>query len=106
HRGVEPPALAGALPLQQCGQDGRRHEHAGARIAEARTRLDRRPVGLAGHADGAAGGLRDHVEGQAALVLAPGAEALDLTEDDARVELLHLVVAETKRPEPSERQYL
>ena len=61
-----------------------------------RAGLDRRPVGLAGDADRAAGGLRDHVEGEALLVRAAGAEALDLAIDDAGVDLLDLVIAEAQ----------
>ena len=94
HRHLKTSARAGSLPLEQRAQDGHGHQHARAGVAEARAGLDRRPVGLAGHADRAAGGLRDHVEGQTGLVLAPGAEPLDLTEDDAGVDLLHLVIAE------------
>ena len=83
-----------------------RHQHAGAGVAEARPGLDRRPVGLAGHADHAARGLGDHVEGQPVLVLAPGAEALDLAVDDARIDLLDLVVAEPEALDRSRRHVL
>src|SRR5262249_22868606 len=48
-------------------------------------------------ADGAAGGLRDHVEREAVLVRAAGAEALDLAIDNARIDLPDLVVT---KPQP------
>ena len=47
-----------------------RHQHAGAGVAERGARLDRRAVAVAGDAGRAAGGLRDHVEGEAFLVRA------------------------------------
>src|SRR2546427_12776890 len=94
HRHLEPSALAGPLALVERGQDGQRHQHAGAGVAEARAGLDRRPVGLARHADRAAGSLGDHIEGQAGFILAAGAESLDLAEDDAGVDLRDLVITE------------
>src|SRR5881296_1704397 len=91
---LPPPSLAGPLPLEQRAKDRHGHQHARAGVTEARAGLDRWPVGLAGHADRAAGRLRDHVEGEAVLVLAPGPEPLDRAEDDARIDLFYLVVAE------------
>ena len=48
----------------------------------------RRAVRIAGDADRAAAGLRDHVEGEVFLVRAALAEAFDLAVDDAGVQLL------------------
>src|SRR5262249_60340958 len=56
-----------------------------------------RAVGIACNADGAAGSLRDHVEREAVLVRAAGAEALDLAIDNARIDLPDLVVT---KPQP------
>src|SRR6202011_6087499 len=72
------------------------HQHAGTGIAKAETRLDRRAVGLAGDADRAAGGLRDHVEGQPLLVRTAGSKALDLAIYDAGVELFDRLVIEAE----------
>ena len=96
HRHLQAAALAGLGALVERAQDADRHQHAGAGVAEGRARLDRRPVGVAGDADRAARGLRDHVEGEALLVRAAGAEALDLAIDDAGVDLLDLVIAEAQ----------
>ena len=60
-RDLQPASPAGALALVERAEDRDRHQHPGAGVAEAGPGLDRRPVGLSGHADHAAGGLRDHV---------------------------------------------
>src|SRR4030095_8937990 len=91
-RDLEPAPLAGLLPLVQRAENADRHQHAGAGVAKAGARLDRRAVAIAGAAGRPAGGLRDHVEGEALLVRAAGAETLDLAVDDAGVELLDLVI--------------
>src|SRR5690242_6624153 len=94
HCDLEPLSLAGAVPLAQRGEDADRHKHAGAGVAERRARLYRRAVAVAGDAGRAAGGLRDHVEGEVFLVWAASAKAFDLAIDDPRVQLLYGVVAE------------
>src|SRR5206468_1867240 len=106
HRHLQPPALAGSLPFEKRAEDRHRHQHAGAGVAEARAGLDGRPISLAGHADHAAGGLRDHVEGESLLVLAAGAESLDRAIDDAGVELPDLVVPEPEAVDRPRRHVL
>src|SRR5229473_2039397 len=106
HRQLQPPALAGAVALVQGAEDRRRHQHAGAGVAEAQARLDRRPVGLAGDADRAAGGLRDHIEGQPRLVRAAAAKALDLAIDDPRVDFLDGFVVEAEALDRAGRHVL
>ena len=96
HRDLQPPPLAGRVALVERGQDRDRHQHAGAGVAEGRTRTDRPAAGLAGNRHVAAAGLRDHVEGEVVLVRAALAEALDLGVDQARVELVQLVPAEAQ----------
>src|SRR6266568_4648075 len=83
HRDFEPAALAGLLPLVEGAENADRHQHPGAGVAKRGTGLDRRLASLAGDAGRAAGGLRDHVEGEALLVRAPDAETLDAAIDDA-----------------------
>ncbi len=97
HRHLQAATLAGLGTLVERAQDADRHQHAGAGIAEGGSRLHRRAVGIASNADGAAGGLRDHVEREAVLVRAAGTEALHLAIDDAGIELLDLIVA---KPQP------
>ena len=96
HRHLQAAALPGLLPLIERAQDADRHQHAGAGVAKRRARLDRRPVGLAGDAERATGGLRDHVESEVFFVWAAGPETLDLAVDDAGVDLLDLVIAEAQ----------
>ncbi len=106
HRQLQPPSLAGAVALVQGAEDRRRHQHAGAGVAKGEAGLDRRAVGLAGDADRAAGGLRDHVEGEALLMRAARSEALDLAIDDARVDLLDRVVVEAEALDRARRHVL
>src|SRR4029079_19387207 len=56
----------------------------------------RRLPSFTGNAERAARGLRDHVECEALLIGAAGAEALDLAIDDARGDFLDLVVAQAQ----------
>ena len=79
-------ALAGAQPPHIGAQDRDRHQHAGAGIADRRAGLAGRAVFLAGDAHQPAGRLRDHVERQALLERAAGAETLGLAVDDRRVD--------------------
>src|SRR5262249_25409637 len=72
-------------------------QDAGPGSAERRGGLERRPVGLPGNAQDAAGRLRDHVEGEVVLVGSASAKALHLRVDDARIDGVHHVVAE---PQP------
>src|SRR6185437_11839320 len=88
--------LAGAIALVQGAEDRRRHQHAGAGVAEAETGFDRRLIGPASDADRPARGLRDHVEGQPLLPWAAGAEALDTTVDNARVDLFDRLIIEAE----------
>src|SRR6266851_4912890 len=106
HRQLQSPPFAGAVALVQGAEDRRRHQHAGAGVAKAQARLDRRAVRLAGDADRATGGLRDHVEGEPRLVRAAGAEALDLAIDDAGVDFLDRVVIEPQALDRAGRHVL
>ena len=96
HRHLQEAALPGLGALVERAQDADRHQHAGAGVAEGGSRLHRRPSSFAGNAERAARGLRDHVECEALLVRAAGAEALDLAIDDAGVDLLDLVIAQAQ----------
>ena len=69
---------------------------AGACVADGGAGLEGHAVGIAGGGHGAAGGLGDHVEGLVVAVGAVGTEALDASHDDAWVNLLEDVVAQTK----------
>ena len=106
HRQLQAAALAGRFLLVERAQDADRHQHAGAGVADRAAGLDRRLAGLAGDAHRAAGGLRDHVEGEALLVRAALAEALDLAIDDAGVDRLQHVVAETEALDRAGREVL
>src|SRR5579864_5193142 len=106
HRQLQPPSLAGAVALVQGAEDRRRHQHPGTGVAKGEARLHWRAVGLAGDADRAAGGLRDHVEGEPLLVRAAGAEALDLAIDDAGVYFLHRPVVEAEALDRAGRHVL
>ena len=96
HRDLQVLALAGFLAPIQRAEDGDRQQHAGAGIAERRSRLQRTAVALAGDAHRAAAGLRDHVERQVVLERAAFAEALHLAVDDRRIELADHVGAEAE----------
>ena len=85
HRHLQPPALSGLAPLVQSAEDGDRHQHAGAGVADGYAGLHRLAAGLASHAHCAAAGLRDHVEGEIGLERAALAEAFHLAVDDAGV---------------------
>src|SRR6267154_5046211 len=106
HRDLQPPPLAALLPLVQRAENADRHQHAGAGVAEAWAGLHRRAVTVAGDAGRAAGGLRDHVEGEVFLVGAAGAEALHLAIDDPGLELLDLVIAEAQPLDRARRHVL
>src|SRR5207245_6366500 len=82
HRDLQAPPLAGLRPLVERAENADRHQHAGAGVAERGAGFDRWPIAIAGYADRPAGGLRDHVEGEAVLVWAPGAAAPDLASDE------------------------
>jgi hypothetical protein len=88
--------LAGPLALVEGAEDRNCHDHAGAGVAERGAGLDGRAIAVARRAGHAAGGLGDHVEGEALLVGAALSEALDLAVDDAGVELLHRVVGQAE----------
>src|SRR6202035_5546079 len=100
HRHLQPPALAGARPIEQRADDAERHQHAGAGVANRRAGLDRPAVALTGDAHRPANGLCDRVERQPLLVWAAVAEALHLGIDDARIDRADDIVAE---PEPLDR---
>src|SRR5207237_6247692 len=100
HRYLQSPSLAGAHPIEQRADDAERHQHAGTGIADRRTGLDRPAIALAGDAHRAAGGLGDRVEGQALLIGAARAEALDLGIDYAWIDRTDDVIAE---PQPLDR---
>ena len=89
-------ALAGAQAAHIGAQHGDRHQHAGAGIADGRAGLAGRAVLLAGDAHQAAGGLRDHVEGQRLLERAAGAEPFGLAVDDRRIDRADHVGAEAE----------
>src|ERR1700756_4500944 len=94
HRDLQPPSLAGPLAVVERAEDRDRHQHAGAGVAKGRAGFDRRTVGLAGDADRAARGLRDHVKSQTLLIRAAFAKAFDLAVDDAGVQLPHDIITE------------
>src|SRR5262249_61760992 len=94
HRHLQEAAPAGPGALDEGYQNADGHKHAGAGITEGGSRLDRCSVAFAGDADGAARRLRDHVERQVLLVGAAGAKTLDLAIDNARVDLLDLIITE------------
>ena len=100
HRDLQPPSLAGPLAVVERAEDRDRHQHAGAGVAKGRAGFDRRTVGLAGDADRAARGLRDHVKSQTLLIRAAFAKAFDLAVNDAGVQLPHDIIAE---PQPLDR---
>src|SRR6266536_2249990 len=97
HGDLDALALPGALAAIERAEDAHREQHAGTGVAQRRARLGRRAIALASDAHDPAGRLRDHVEGEVLLVRTVGAEAFDLRVDDARIELLHLVIG---KPEP------
>src|SRR6185312_5287342 len=70
HGDLDVLAAAGCHALVQRGEDAHGAKHAGAGIADGRTRPDRRLVGVAVHPHGAAHRLGDHVEGEIVRVLA------------------------------------
>src|SRR5205085_12215132 len=100
HRELQPASCPGLLPLVERPQNADRHQHAGPGIAKGGAGLDRCAVAITGDAGRAARRLRDHVEGEAFLIRAAGAEALDLAVDDAGVDLLDLVIT---KPQPLDR---
>src|SRR5215475_5886458 len=92
HRQLQPPALAGAVALVERAEDRSRHQHAGAGVAKGEAWLDWRHIGIAGDADRAASGLRNHVESQPFLMRAATAKPFYLTIDDAGIELFDRIV--------------
>src|ERR1043166_5961497 len=86
-------AAAGAHALVERGDDAEREVQAGAGIADLRAGDERRSLAQAGGRGGAAGALRDVLINLAVLVR-PGAEALDRGDDHARVGLVDVVPAE------------
>ena len=100
HRDLHPAAAAGRLALKERTQYADRQQHAGAGVAQGRTRLARTPVALPGNRHRAAAGLSDHVEGEVVLVGAALAEPFDLRVDEARVQRMEVLPAE---PQPLDR---
>src|ERR1043166_8092432 len=99
-------ALPGALLADVGGENRDRHQHAGAGVADGGAGPARRAVFLAGDRHGAAGRLRDHVEGEVLLERAAFAEALHLAIDDRRVDRLDHVVAEPEALDRAGREIL
>src|ERR1700730_4755511 len=87
HRDLHPLALAGALALEERGEDAGDEVDAGAAVADLRPGDCRRTVFPAGRAGRAAHALRDILIGLE-IGVAAGAEPLDRGVDDARVEFL------------------
>src|SRR5206468_6002901 len=94
HRHLDALTHARRLPLPQRGHHAERRVDPGAGVTDRRARLERGRAREAGHAHGAAGGLRDHVERLVVGVGAVRPEALDREVDQARIELRERVVAE------------
>src|SRR5262252_1576554 len=94
HRRLQTPSFAGLGPLIEGADDAEREQHAGARVADRRSRLDRLAARLAGDAHCTAAGLRYRIKAEPAFIWAAGPEAFDLGIDDARIESADDVVAE------------
>src|SRR5262249_2319051 len=106
HGDLQTLALAGAALFVQCTQYGDAQQHAGAGIADGGTGLDRTAVGFAADAHGAAGRLRNHVEGEVVGKWAAFAETLHLRIDDGRVQLGHNLIAQAQTLDRSGRKIL
>src|ERR1019366_10651959 len=89
-------ALAGPQFADISAENGDRHHHAGAGVANRRARFAGRTVFLAGDAHQPTDRLRDHVESETFLIRAAGAEAFDLTVDDRRIQRPDDIRAEAK----------
>ena len=96
HRDLKPVALSSLPPLVQRPQNRDHHHHAGAGVADRDTGPGRRAVRVPGHAERAATGLRDHVEGEVFFERTAFAETLDLGVDDAGVDRLHHIIGQTQ----------
>src|SRR3954470_14483134 len=79
-------ALTRAQFADICAQNGDRHDHAGASIADGRAGFAGRAILFAGDAHQSTDRLGNHIEGETFLEGAAGAEALHLAVDDRRVQ--------------------
>ena len=98
-------AAAGAVALIERGDDAEREMQPGAAIADLRAGDQRRAVAEAGGRGRAAGALRDVLVDLAVLVW-PGAEALDRGDDHARIELVDVLPGEAHAVERAGREIL
>src|SRR5271166_5846520 len=106
HRYLEPTPLAAAGAVEQGADDAESHQHAGAGVADRRTRLDRAAVLFAGYAHRTPRGLRDRVERQPPLVRAAVAKAFDLGIDDRRIDAADDIIAEAQTLNRAGREVL
>ena len=96
HGDLDPLALAGALALDQRPQDAGAEMDAGQEVANGRTRLGRRSVGIAGGVGDAAHRLDGDVHGGKIAIGPVETEAGAAAVDQARVELAQHVPADAE----------
>jgi len=98
--------LAGALPVEEGGQDGAEAVDACHDVAQAQARVGRGAVGLAYHVGDAGVGLADVVEPGLVAEGAALPEGGDGTHDDAGVDLAHRFVIEAQPGDDPRREVL
>src|SRR5262245_18321353 len=106
HRDLDPLALAGEVALHERGKDADHAVHAGAGVADRRPDVGRRTVRKACDAHRPAHRLRDGLVALVVGVRSPRTEALDARVHQARVQLLHRLVAETQALEAARPEAL
>jgi hypothetical protein len=99
-------AAARCRALVERGENAHGAKHACAGVADGRARPDRWLVGMTVHPHRAAHRLGDHVEGQIVRVLAFRREALDLGEDQSRIERAQVRIVESEAREGARRHVL
>ncbi len=106
HGDLDVLAAAGRHALVERGDDAHGGQHPGAGVADRRARPHRRLVGMAIDAHRPAHRLGDHVERQVVGVRALRREALDLDEDQPRVERVQARPVEAQAGEGARRHVL
>src|SRR5262245_32070288 len=96
HRDLDVLAAPCRMALVDCSEYGDGHMHSSAAVADRRPAIRRRSVREAGDAHGATHRLRNRLEALHVRVWAIGTEALDGCEDQARIDLLQVLPAETE----------